>query len=83
MNIFTDGGREFGKYPFSIYGEGVLKFFTYIIPLALFQYYPFLYLIGKSDKIVYMFLPILGFVFMVPCYAFFKFGIKKYKSTGS
>ena len=45
MNIFTDGSREFGKYPMSIYGEGVLKFFTYIIPIALFQYYPFLYLI--------------------------------------
>ena len=32
MNIFTDGSREFGKYPVSIYGEGVLKFYTYVIP---------------------------------------------------
>ena len=83
MNIFTDGGREFGKYPFSIYGEGVLKFFTYVIPLALFQYYPFLYLIGKSENIGLIFLPLMGFVFMIPCYIFFKFGVKKYKSTGS
>lgn len=83
MNIFTDGGREFGKYPFSIYGEGVLKFFTYIIPLALFQYYPFLYLIGKSENIGLIFLPLMGFVFMIPCYIFFKFGVKKYKSAGS
>ena len=50
MNIFTDGSREFGKYPLSIYGEGVLKFFTYVIPIALFQYYPFLYLIGRSNN---------------------------------
>ncbi len=83
MNIFTDGGREFGKYPFSIYGEGVLRFFTYIIPLALFQYYPFLYLIGKSENIRLIFLPLMGFVFMIPCYIFFKFGVKKYKSAGS
>lgn len=83
MNIFTDGGREFGKYPFSIYGEGVLRFFTYVIPLALFQYYPFLYLIGRSKNIGLMFLPLMGFVFMIPCYIFFKFGVKKYKSTGS
>ena len=83
MNIFTDGGREFGKYPFSIYGEGVLKFFTYVIPLALFQYYPFLYLIGKSENIGLIFLPLMGFVFMIPCYIFFKFRVKKYKSTGS
>ena len=26
---------------------------------------------------------LLGFVFMVPCYAFFRFGLKRYKSTGS
>lgn len=83
MNIFTDGSREFGKYPMSIYGEGVLKFFTYVIPIALFQYYPFLYLVGRSDNIGFIFLPLLGFVFMAPCYLFFKFGLRKYKSTGS
>ena len=83
MNIFTDGSREFGKYPMSIYGEGILKFFTYVIPIALFQYYPFLYLVGRSDNIAFIFLPLLGFVFMIPCYIFFKFGLHKYKSTGS
>ena len=83
MNIFTDGSREFGKYPLSIYGEGVLRFLTYVIPIALFQYYPLLYLIGRSDQIGLIFLPLLGFVFMLPCYCFFKFGLRKYKSTGS
>ncbi len=83
MNIFTDGSREFGKYPLSIYGEGVLRFLTYVIPIALFQYYPLLYLIGRSDNIGLIFLPLLGFVFMIPCYCFFKFGLRKYKSTGS
>lgn len=83
MNIFTDGSREFGKYPLSIYGDRVLKFLTYVIPIALFQYYPFLYLIGRSDNIGLIFLPLLGFVFMIPCYCLFKFGLSKYKSTGS
>lgn len=83
MNIFTDGGREFGKYPLSIYGEGILKFFTYVIPIALFQYYPLLYLIGQSDNIGLCFLPLLGFLFLVPCYLFFRFGLKRYQSTGS
>lgn len=83
MNIFTDGGREFGKYPFSIYGESVLKFFTYVIPLALFQYYPFLYLTGKSDKLLYMFLPLISMLFVIPCYLFWKVGLKHYKSVGS
>lgn len=83
MNIFTDGGREFGRYPLSVYGEGVLKFFTYVIPTALFQYYPFLYLIGRSDNKLYMFLPLVGVLFLVPCYGFWRFGLRHYKSTGS
>ncbi len=83
MNIFTDGSREFGMYPLSVYGEGVLKFYTFCIPIALFQYYPFLYLVGRSDDVRLIFLPLLGFVFLVPCYAFFRFGLRRYKSTGS
>lgn len=83
MNIFTDGGREFGKYPFSIYGENVLKFFTYIIPLALFQYYPLLYLTEKANNALYMLLPLISTLFSIPCYLFWKFGLKHYKSVGS
>lgn len=83
MNIFTDGGREFGKYPVSIYGEGVLKLTTYVVPIALFQYYPFLYLVGRSEQIGLIFLPLLGFLFFIPCYLFFRFGLRKYQSTGS
>ncbi|MBE5779486.1 MAG: hypothetical protein E7331_09180 [Clostridiales bacterium] len=83
MNIFTDGGREFGSYPLSIYGEGILKFFTYVVPLALVQYYPFLYLTGRSGNALYPFLPLAAGVFIVPCYLFFRLGLKKYQSTGS
>lgn len=83
MNVLTDGGREFGTYPLSIYGEGYLKFFTYIIPMACFQYYPFLYLINKSDNIVYGILPLACIVFIVPCYMIWRYGVKRYRSTGS
>jgi ABC-2 type transport system permease protein len=83
MNIFTDGGREFGTYPYSIYGKGVLKFVTYVIPLALFQYYPFLYLTGRSDRLLYMFLPLISMLFIIPCLIFWRFGVRHYKSTGS
>ena len=83
MNIFTDGSREFGKYPLVIYGEGVLKLLTYVIPIALFQYYPFLYLIGRTQNRWMMALPLLGFVFLLPCYGFFRLGLSRYQSTGS
>ncbi len=83
MNIFTDGSREFGKYPLSIYGDTMLKIYTYIVPIALFQYYPFLYIIGHSDDVLHMLSPLFSFLFIIPCYAFFRFGLSKYKSTGS
>lgn len=83
MNILTDGGREFGAYPFSVYGKGVLKFLTFIVPLALFQYYPFLYLVGQSKNVLYMFLPLVSLLFLIPCYALWRIGLRFYKSTGS
>jgi ABC-2 type transport system permease protein len=83
MNIFTYGARQFGRYPFSVYGDGVLKFLTYVIPLALFQYYPLLYLIGREKNMFFIFTPLTGLLFLIPCYAFFRFGLSRYQSVGS
>lgn len=83
MNIFTYGSSQFGSYPFSVYGKSILKFFTYVIPIALFQYYPFLYLIGRSSDKLYMFLPLLSMLILIPCYGLWRLGIRHYKSTGS
>jgi ABC-2 type transport system permease protein len=83
MNILTYGGRDHGRYPFSIYGKEVLRFLTFIIPLALFQYYPLLYLLGKEQNVFYMLTPLLGLLFLIPGYVFFRFGLSRYKSTGS
>jgi len=83
MNVFTDGGREFGRYPFSIYGKNILRFLTFVIPLALFQYYPLLYLLGREQSAFFMFVPLIGLVFLVPAYTFFRIGLRHYKSTGS
>ena len=83
MNIFTDGGREHGRLPFSVYGENVLRFLTYVIPLALIQYYPLLYLLGREESIFYALTPVLALLFLLPCYGFFRFGVRRYKSTGS
>ena len=83
MNIFTYGVRQFGRYPFSVYGNSVLKFLTFVIPLALFQYYPLLYLLGKEQNTFFMFLPMIALLFLIPCYVFFKLGLSRYKSTGS
>lgn len=83
MNILTDGAREYGRYPVDIYGKRVLRFCTFLVPYALFQYYPFLYLTGKSQDWRYMFLPLVGCLFSLPCYGLWRFGVRHYKSTGS
>jgi len=83
MNVLTDGGREHGRFPFAVYGDGVLKFLTYVVPLALVQYYPLLYLTGRETSVFYMFTPVFALLFLLPCYVFFRFGLKRYKSTGS
>ena len=83
MNILTDGAREYGKYPLDVYGKGVLRFCTFIVPYALFQYYPFLFLTGRSDQELYMLLPIVGCLFLIPCYLLWRLGVRHYKSTGS
>ena len=83
MNILTHGGREFGRYPYSVYSQGILRFLTFIVPLALIQYYPLLYLLGIETNSFYMLIPLLSLFFLLPSYAFFRIGLRRYKSTGS
>lgn len=83
MNIFTDGAREFGKYPVSVYGKRILQLCTFVVPYALVQYYPLLFLLGKRTEIWWMFVPLLAFGFMIPCYWLWRVGVKKYQSAGS
>lgn len=83
LNIFTDGGRELGKYPIGVYGNAVLKFFTCLVPLAMVQYYPLLYLTGRDERVIAGLCPIAGFVFLIPCYVLWRFGVRHFTSTGS
>lgn len=83
MNVFTDGAREYGKYPLGVYGKRMLQITTFVIPYALVQYYPFLYIIGRSTNAVYMFLPLAAVLFLAPCYGLWRFGVRRYQSSGS
>lgn len=85
MNIFTDGGREIAQYPLNIYKEWVVKFFTFVVPLAFINYYPFLYLIDRVEKhkTLYMLSPLCTLIFILPAYGLWRLGVRHYKSTGS
>lgn len=83
FNVLTDGAREYGKYPVGVYGKGVLTFCTYIVPFALFQYYPFLYLIGRDTRPTTICLPLLSCLFLLPCCLLWHIGLRRYCSVGS
>ena len=82
LNIFTDGVKEHGRYPFDVYGKGVLWFLTVLLPFALVQYWPLEYLMGRGPG-WYGLLPLVSLWFLLPCYALWRFGVRKYKSAGS
>ncbi len=82
-NVLTDGGKHMAQYPISIYRKGIVFVFTFIIPYAFINYYPLLYFLGRTNNMLYLFSPLLVFIFLIPCLLLFNFGLKHYNSTGS
>ncbi len=83
LNIFIYGGREFGSYPAVVYGKAILRFWTFVIPMAMIQYYPLLFLLGRTDSIWNAISPLATLWFLLPAYVFWRFGLRHYRSTGS
>lgn len=83
VNIFIYGTRDFAQYPIGIYNKVVKTFFTYIVPIGLTSYYPMLYITGMTDRMWYLFLPLLSVLTLIPACLVFNLGMSKYKSTGS
>lgn len=82
MNIFIDGPREYGKYPFGIYGKPVLLILTFLVPLALIQHWPLQYLLDRGPA-WYGLLPLASLLFLIPCTLLWRLGVRHYRSTGS
>ena len=82
-NLLTDGGKYLAQYPISIYKKGIVFIFTFIIPYAFINYYPLLYFLGRTKNTLYLFSPLLVFIFLIPCLWSFKIGLKHYNSVGS
>ena len=87
VNIFTYGGTEAGSYPMSIYRYWFRNFFTFVVPLAFVNYFPALTLLEKADPngmpaILSRIAPAVGLLFLMVTVAFWKFGVKRYQSTG-
>jgi ABC-2 type transport system permease protein len=88
MNIFTYGGSELMAYPMQIYPDWLRRFFTFVIPAGLLNYYPALFLLDKPDPFhlpvwLPFVAPLVGPGVLLLALAFWRFGIRHYQSTGS
>lgn len=85
VNVITDGSKELAFYPIDIYKKWLTRIFTFIIPIACFNYLPLCYLTGKGTvpMVLCGIAPLLGSLFVIPCILFFNFCLKKYQSTGT
>lgn len=85
INIITNGSKELSYYPLNIYTKWLTRIFTFIIPIACFNYLPVSYLLGTgSVPMVWCTLsPFIGALFCIPCLLFMNFCLKKYQSTGT
>ena len=84
----TYGGVETTQYPLSIYRSWLRRFFTYVIPLACVSYYPALAILGRPDALgssplCQWLAPGVGLLFLVVALQIWKFGVRRYRSTGS
>lgn len=82
INILTYGARDHGKYPIDVYGQGIMKFCTYIIPYTLIQYYPLQYLLGRTQSWWYGLYPLGTVVFAAICYMVWRFAVSRYQGCG-
>jgi ABC-2 type transport system permease protein len=89
LNMVTYGGQFLTQYPLSIYGDFLRSFFTFVIPLAFINYYPTLWLLGKSDPLggpiglLALLAPFICVALFAVGVAMWRRGVRRYTSTGS
>lgn len=83
INVFTNGTKQVNEYPISLYHKAVGFIFTFIIPVALCNYYPIEYLVNNSNSLIYFLMPFASLILLGISVLVFNLGLKHYSSTGS
>lgn len=87
-NSVTYGGQALTEYPIAIYGRGLVRSVTFVLPLAFVSWQPALYLLDRPDPTglpeVLRFLgPLVAVVLALVAALVWRFGLRRYRSTGS
>jgi ABC-2 type transport system permease protein len=85
VNALTYGGVEAAQYPMDIYARWFRSFVTFVVPLASVSYFPVSAVLGRSgaDVIWWRLTPAFGFLFFALSLLVWRFGVRRYTSTGS
>ncbi len=87
-NVFTYGGTYLSSFPMSIYQDWFRNFFTFFVPLAFISYLPAAFILGKDQSSGlpgwdgWLSLP-ASLIFFFLSLATWRWGLRKYQSTGS
>jgi ABC-2 type transport system permease protein len=81
--------QDFTRYPISIYSRAVRLFLSFVFPFAFMNYFPATYLLHKTDgalaldPAIGLLTPVVGGVWFLISYAFWRVGLDHYQGTGS
>jgi ABC-2 type transport system permease protein len=87
-NIFTYGGRELLSWPLTIYPQGLQRLFLFVVPLAFGGYVPACYVLGRPLPFglpagAAFAAPLAALMFAGVAGTVWRFGVRRYHSTGS
>jgi len=87
-NSVTYGGNAITQYPMSIYGTWMRRLFGYLVPLAFVNYYPSLFLLGKTDpghspSFLRFISPVVAVASAAVAGGIWRLAVRHYRSTGS
>ena len=88
LNMLTYGGREMLSYPLTIYNTVMQRIFLFIVPLAFGSYVPTCYVLGRPlpfgipAEIAFV-APLIACAFAFISGCIWRFGVRRYQSTGS
>jgi ABC-2 type transport system permease protein len=88
VNIFTNGGNLITSYPLDIFDGWLRRLITFVVPLAFINYYPALYVLGRSDPLglpdwARLASPLAAAAALVAASLIWSAGVRRYSSTGS
>ncbi|HEX7166241.1 MAG TPA: ABC transporter permease [Acidimicrobiales bacterium] len=88
VNSFTYGGNYATQYPIGVFGPWLRRFITLAVPTAFVNYFPALYVLGRSDTLGLpswsrFASPGVAVVTVLVAMTAWRVGLRHYRSTGS